>query len=185
VSRSERGAAEEVGDPAASGHVELQAVHGARRNERGRIGQRPAVLAGRHVRPDLPPDRGQPGEVLRGHRLLEPGHAKGVQLGGDPYRLPRGITAVGVDVQLGARADHLAREPDASQVAALVAAPRLADLDLHPRNLLFIRPPAELVPGALVGVAGEPAAAVHRNGIAGPAEQVGQGHAEQSRLEVP
>ena len=66
VRGGQRGAAEELGDAAAAGHVELQAVHRARGQQPLGVGQRPAVLARRHVGPHLLPDRGQPGEVLRG-----------------------------------------------------------------------------------------------------------------------
>ena len=69
------GAAEELGEAAAPGRVELQAVHRARLDEPRRVSERPAVLPGGHVGEHLTADRGQPCQVLAGHRLLEPGHA--------------------------------------------------------------------------------------------------------------
>ena len=55
-------AAQELADPAAPGHIELQAVH--RADEPRRVGQRPAVLAGRDVGPHLLAHCRQAREVL-------------------------------------------------------------------------------------------------------------------------
>src|SRR5215813_12499048 len=97
----------------------------------------------------------------------------------------RPVAAVGVHVELGIRADHLAGELGARQVPALVPAPRLADLDLDPGDALLVHPLAELLPGARVVVAGEAAAAVYGYVLTGQAEQAGQRLAQQPGLEVP
>ena len=182
--RGQRRAAHELGDPAAAGDVQLQAVHRARADQRGRVGQRPAVLAGGHVHGDLAPHRGQPGEILRGHRLLEPGHAVIGQSLADPHRLAGGVAAVRVDVQLPVRSDDLAGQRHPLEITLLVAAPGLPDLDLHPAYAVG-QPAGQLVPGLLIVVAGEAAAAVDGDVLAHPAEQVGDGHAEQAGLEIP
>ena len=121
-------AAEELGEATAPGRVELQAAHRARRDELRRIRERPAVLPGGHVGEHLPPDRGQPGQVLAGHRLFEPGHAVAGQPVRDADGLAHGVAAVGVHVQFGVLADHLAGERYPLDVPALVATPALAIL---------------------------------------------------------
>ena len=106
-----------------------------------------------------------------------------------PVRRPgspgRRVPAVGVHVQLGVRADDRPGQRDPGQVAVLVAAPGLADLDLHPGNLVLVHPARQLVPGLAVVVAGEPAAAVDGHVAPDPAGQVGDRAAEQPRLQVP
>jgi hypothetical protein len=177
--------AQKLGDAAAPGHVQLQAVHRARVDEARRVGQGPAVLARRDVGHDRLPHRGEPGEVLGGHRFLEPAHpVRGHQVG-DAHRLPGGVAAVGVHVEFGVRPDHLAGERHASQIAAHVAAPALTDLDLHPRNVILLHPAGQLVAGLAVVVAGETAAPVDGHADGGQAEQPGHRAAEQPRLEIP
>ena len=71
------------------------------------------------------------------------------------------------------------------QVPAGRRAPRLTDLDLHPRDALLQGPAGQLVGQLAVTVGGEPAAAVHGNLGPHRAQQPGQGEPQQPGLQVP
>ena len=70
----DRRGAQELADPAAPGHVDLQAVHV--RDHPGEVRQVKSVLAGRHVGPDLVAYVAQAGQVVGGDRLLVPAHVQ-------------------------------------------------------------------------------------------------------------
>jgi hypothetical protein len=103
----------------------------------------------------------------------------------DPHRLPGGIPAVSIDIELGVGADDLAGQGHPGEVTALIAAPRLPDLDLHPGDLLPLDPAGQLLAGLVLVIAGETAAAVGRDVLAHPPEQVRGRQAEQPGLEIP
>jgi hypothetical protein len=155
----------------------------ARRRDRGLRRTAPARCADDHgsIRQYLAPGGCQPGQILGGHRFLEPGHA----VVGHPHRRAGGVPAVGVHIEFGVRADDLAARATRARVALLVGAPGLPDLDLHSRDAVLLDSPGQLLAGLLLVVAGETAAAVHRNVLARPAEQVGDRQAEESCLEIP
>ena len=180
-----RGGAQPLGDPAAAGDVDLQAVNGPRVDHAGEIDQVVPVLARGDIRGDLVPDLAQPVQVVGADRFLEPGHVLVRHRAGHPHRLLAAVAAVGVDVQFGVGADHAAREGDPGQVPAGPCAPGLADLDLDPGDAQVVGPALELGARRGLVVGGETAAAVDRHLVAGRAEQPADREAEQGRLQVP
>jgi hypothetical protein len=177
--------AEEFGDAAAAGHVQLEAIHGAGVDEPRRVGQRPAVLSRGHIEPHLPPYRGESSQILRGNGLLEPGHPVLRQPISNPHCLRGCVAAVGVHVECGIGSDDLAGQGDPREIPILPGAPAFADLDLHPRDVVLLHPADQLVAGLLIVVAGETAAAVDRDSGVRMAEQLGQRAAEEAGLEIP
>jgi hypothetical protein len=95
-------------------------------------------------------------------------------------RLLAVVGTVGVDHQLGIRADGPARGDDASKVLLRLAS------DLHLDAGDALRDPAgELLPEALDGVGSEASATVDGHALVEAPEQVGERDLKQPRLQVP
>jgi len=178
-------AAEPAGDAAAARHIDLQAVHGPGRAHPLGVLRTVGVLTGGDVAPQLPAQQRQPGQVVGGHRLLEPDDAQLVVPGADAAALAGGVAAVGVHHDLHVVADELAGQCGAGEVARRVATPVLPDLDLDRSDPLLSCPGGQLRAELVVGQRDEAAAAVDRDAVAAAAEQPVQRQVKQLGLEVP
>jgi TrwC relaxase len=144
----------------------LHAVHSVGAYHAGEVVGAVAVLPGRYVGPAVVPDLPETGDVIGGHRLLEPRHTVVLVEGPThPHRLFAGVTPVGVHLQIQIVAGDLAGQRHPAQVPPCIGAPGLDDLDLHPRDPPTHDPPLELSPSRGLVVGGKAAAAVYWNWI--------------------
>ena len=147
-----------------------------------RVVQIVAVLARRDRHPGrcMLAHEPQPREVVRRHRLLEVAHAVRREQLRHRERLLRRVRAVRIGHQLDIRPRRRARRPHALAIELAIA----PDLQLHPP--VTRRDVARDLGRQLVGRRRREAAArVHRHARARAAEELGERHVEQARLQVP
>lgn len=182
---SARGRAQPDGDSSAAGRVGLETVHGSGAEHVPEVGEGVAVLPGGHFGCDGCPDVCQPGQVVGGDGFLEPRDTLLVEMSGHPDRLFAAVRTIGIDVELRRLADAAAGLRDALVVPLLGPPPGLPDLDLHPGNVLFLGPAAQLPIQLVLVVRREATAAVHGHVRAARAEQSYQRQVEEAGLQVP
>jgi len=149
------GGPQPLGDAAAAGHVDLEAVHGAGLAHPAEVGQVGAVLTGGDVGIDGIAHLAQSDQVVGGDGLFEPPNVQVLRRSHHPDGLLATVATVGVDEELDALPDDLPGLAHPVQVAAGFGPPRLGDLDLDPCDAL-VRPAGQLPPQLTVVVCRKP-----------------------------
>ena len=169
-------------DAAAARHVGLQHIDRGQREQAAKIVEVVTILAGGDVHPGwraLAHQR-EAGKIIRVHRLFEPPNVVFGNALGQRQSLFGRERAIGIDEQAGL-ADRGTCSGDPLWVARRVA----ANFHFDPTTTIVPDPGGKLLAQPRVGIAGEPTAAIDRNGVTAATEHRRHGGPEELGLQIP
>ena len=173
---------QKTGDAAAACRVGLQDIHGRLGEEATEIIEVVAILPGGDVHPSrrARPHQREPVDIVRAQRFLKPCNIVFRDALGQRQRVFRRERAIGIDEQTGIP-DRVACAGHALWVARRVA----ADFHFDPATAIVLDPAGKLLAQPRIGVAGEPATAIDRHGIAAAPKKRGRRNPEKLGFHVP